>query len=498
MTLIKKWTRALRYQSYSKWPPATQQALLATVSTSPWRLGYHIQSDSGLLNDPNGFAYFNNKWHLYYQNFPFGPVHGLKSWRHLTSDDLVHWQKTAGDLLPDSAYDSHGAYSGSALPLGNQLFLMYTGNVRDANWQRHPYQNGAVLDQHNQLTKLSKPLISEPPAGYTSEFRDPQIIAKQDQYWAFIGGQTNDKVGTILVYQSNDLHQWDFMGPLQLDQPKIGYMIECPNLIQIGNTTVLISCPQGLAQSTLAYQNIYPNTYLLSDQVDWENLTFNAQYSLKLLDDGFDVYATQAINAPDGRALAVSWIGLPEIDYPTDRYGWAHCLSLIKELTIKDGHLYQYPVSENQKLRTDEQQFNVQATPAPTVIQANSGQQYELALNLAADQEITLHIAENSDASAFFEVKLNSKIGVVTVDRQAAGEPFAEKYGTVRTSQLPAHHAITLNLFVDHSVCEMYLNHGYTTLTARFFPKPGQQQLSVSSPTTAELTGKFWQLNAID
>ncbi len=56
---------------------------------------------------------------------------------------------------------------------------------------------------------------------------------------------------------------------------------------------------------------------------------------------GFEAYATQAFNAPDGRALAVSWLGLPDVSYPSDRFDHQGTFSLVKELTIKDGKLYQ-------------------------------------------------------------------------------------------------------------------------------------------------------------
>ena len=62
------------------------------------------------------------------------------------------------------------------------------------------------------------------------------------------------------------------------------------------------------------------------------------------LDYGFEAYATQGFNAPDGRALIISWIGLPDIDYPTDKYDYQGAMSLVKELSIKNGKLYQYPV----------------------------------------------------------------------------------------------------------------------------------------------------------
>ncbi len=33
----------------------------------------------------------------------------------------------------------------------------------------------------------------------------------------------------------------------------------------------------------------------------------------------FEAYATQGFNTPDGRALIVSWIGLPDVDLSTDK-----------------------------------------------------------------------------------------------------------------------------------------------------------------------------------
>src|SRR5699024_7468428 len=126
---------------------------------SKWRLNYHVQPETGLLNDPNGFSFFNGKWHLFYQSYPMGAVHGLKSWFHLTSTNLIDWQKEGADLLPDSPYDSHGVYSGSAFPLDDRLFLAYTGNVRDNDWNRFSYQMGAWMDQNNQIEKVQLPLI---------------------------------------------------------------------------------------------------------------------------------------------------------------------------------------------------------------------------------------------------------------------------------------------------------------------------------------------------
>jgi beta-fructofuranosidase len=103
---MNEWTTEMRYRPYEKWDQTYAQQLIDAKKNSPWHMNYHIQPNSGLLNDPNGFSYFNGRWHLFYQLYPYGPVHGLKSWYHLSSTNLVDWQDEGYGLLPNNSYDS--------------------------------------------------------------------------------------------------------------------------------------------------------------------------------------------------------------------------------------------------------------------------------------------------------------------------------------------------------------------------------------------------------
>ncbi|MBP7953480.1 MAG: sucrose-6-phosphate hydrolase, partial [Enterococcus sp.] len=308
---ITEWTTALRYRPYHLWDKEYTKTLEEQVQQSTWRLDFHIQPKSGLLNDPNGFSYFNGQWHLFYQAFPYGPVHGLKSWFHLTSDNLVDWQAEGVKLEPSTKYDSHGVYSGTALPIGEELLLAYTGNVRDRDWNRLSYQMGALMNTQNQITKIEQPLIPAPPEGYTDHFRDPQVIPYQGGYLLIIGAQTVQEEGKVLVYQGDTYTNWQLLGELDYMPAQAGYMVECPNLLFIKEQPVLIFCPQGMAKEDFAYQNIYPNTFVVGEQFDVNNVTLTNPQPIQNLDEGFDLYASQVINAPDGRVLSVGWAGLP-------------------------------------------------------------------------------------------------------------------------------------------------------------------------------------------
>lgn len=190
------------------------------------------------------------------------------------------------------------------------------------------------MDNKGVIDKAATPMILKPPAGYTAHFRDPQIIRYKEDYLMVIGGQTDEEQGSVLLYRSQNLVDWEYLGPIRMNQD-LGFMVECPNLLFIDGKAVLLLCPQGLDKSVLDYQNVYPNTYVLADDYTIEENRLENPLQQQLLDEGFDLYATQAFTAPDGRCLSVGWIGLPEMTYPTFAEGWAHSLSLIKELRIK-------------------------------------------------------------------------------------------------------------------------------------------------------------------
>ena len=91
----------VRYRPYADWTDEEKTKIRENVAKSPWRASYHIEPETGLLNDPNGFSYFNGKFQLFYQSWPFGAAHGLKQWVHTESKDLVHFTETGVKLLPD-------------------------------------------------------------------------------------------------------------------------------------------------------------------------------------------------------------------------------------------------------------------------------------------------------------------------------------------------------------------------------------------------------------
>lgn len=471
----------IRYRAYDDWSTEEKQAIIANVSKSPWHTTYHLEPKTGLLNDPNGFSFFDGKWHLFYQNWPFGAAHGLKQWVHTESDDLVHFTETGTALLPDQAQDSHGAYSGSAYPIGDRLFLFYTGNVRDKDWKRTPLQVGAWLDKDRSIEKLPEVLIQQPD-DVTEHFRDPQIFNYKGQLFAIIGAQNHNKQGFIKLYKAidNAVTNWAFVGDLDFAGTGSEYMIECPNLVFVDGYPVLLYSPQGLSKSELAYDNIYPNTYKIAQAFDPEKPALVEPSPIVNLDYGFEAYATQAFNAPDGRVLAVSWIGLPDIDYPTDAYDYQGAMSLVKELHVRNGKLYQTPVEATLNLRHSSTAFSARTMTNNT---------YELELTIPANTKTKLLLfADKEDNGLRFTI--DTLTGQALLDRSHCGEQYAEAFGQTRQCSIDKA-VTTARIFVDKSIIEIFLNDGEQVFTSRVFPKENQSGIQLLS---GSVTGFYHEL----
>ncbi|WP_395531222.1 sucrose-6-phosphate hydrolase [Enterococcus lactis] len=470
-----------RYRAYSDWSKEEIAKINENVNQSPWHASYHIEPRTGLLNDPNGFSFFNGKYNLFYQNWPFGAAHGLKEWIHTESDDLVHFYVTGAELRPDTEHDSHGAYSGSAYEVDGKLFLFYTGNVRDKKWIRDTLQIGAWMDKDHNITKCENILIHK-PADVTEHFRDPQIFNYKGQLYTIVGAQNLEKSGFIKVYKAtdNNVKTWEEVGNLDFGSTGSEYMIECPNLLFVDEKPVIIYCPQGLDKSELNYDNIYPNTFKICQSFDTENIKLVGASEIQNLDYGFEAYATQGFNTPDGRTLIVSWIGLPDIDYPTDKYNYQGAMSLVKELSIKDGKLYQYPVETITSLRVSSEEFT-------SKVETNNT--YELELTFPTNQKSELLLFSDSKGNGLSLI-VDTKEGKIILDRSKAGIQYATDFGTIRECSIDTKET-TANIFVDNSIIEIFINKGEKVFTSRVFPENHQNGIQIKS---GEPTGKYFEL----
>ena len=188
---------------------------------------------------------------------------------------------------------------------------------------------------------------SDYPDFCSCHVRDPKVWRENGKWNMVLGARTLEDKGCVLFYISDDLVSWEYIGSDSV--PDFGYMWECPDLFELDGHKYLSVSPQGLEHGETEYQNVYQSGYFRYDNglknfIEW--------------DMGFDFYAPQTFEAPDGRRIIIGWMGIGDIPYsnPTVPLGYQHCLTLPREITAdKDGMLRQNPIREFQTMRKNAQ-----------------------------------------------------------------------------------------------------------------------------------------------
>lgn len=488
-----EWTREERYRRINDISEDEYKNLELTVKNSPYRQKFHIQPKTGLLNDPNGFSYFNGEYHLFYQWFPLGPVHGVKYWYHMTSKDLVFWNDKGIALEPDTKYDSHGVFSGSGYSTEDKLYLFYTGNVRDENWVRNSYQCIAIMDKDGNIVKNDFPFINGIPEGYTEHFRDPKIFKKDNFYYCVIGAENNNNKGTIVYYRSNNLKNWEKIGEIKTNfNENSGFIWECPDYFEQNEYGVLLLSPQGMNPVGDLYNNIFQSGYLLGKKLNFENGTFEHN-PFKEFDRGFEFYAPQTMLDPNGKRILIGWFGLPGIDSVTDEFGWAHCLTIPRVLEIKNGVLYQNPIPELSQLIKNEKTFSFSINNEEKYVENNT-RCYNLKVNFnnisSKKFGIKFRVGENEETLFYYDLT-NKKL---IFNRENSGilmENF--EGGNIRKCDFEQKE-LHLNIFLDESSVEIFVNNGLEVFSSRLFNNINSNNISFFSDGKININGTMGEI----
>lgn len=463
-----------------------------------WRPRFHLAPPHGLMNDPNGLVYHDGLYHVFYQWNPDACSHGAKHWGHFISADLVHWRALPAALAPDTEYESHGCYSGSAVVEDGGIALLYTGNARSDDGGRSSTQCLAHSSDGVSFAKLG-PVIPLPPDGHTAHFRDPKVWREGDSWFMVVGAQTADEKGTVLLYRGASLTDWAFVGEL-LPERGFGYMCECPDLASVGGQEVLIFCPQGLAPEGERFHNIYQSGYLVGrlERASGEFVS-GGRPAFDELDRGFDFYAPQTFTDERGRTLMFGWMGLPEEeDTPTVANGWTHCLTLPRELCFENGRLFQRPPVELEMLRGKANVIDRLALLDACWLPF-SGRAFELQLTIDAGDagHVWLDLCVGGDEyTQFTRLSFDAVTRRLSLDRSASGQGIDRAANNLRRSPRLAPGPVHLRIFVDHSCIEVFVNRGEQVFSTRVYPGLGSDRLRLGADALAEVRDLvFWELD---
>lgn len=441
---------------------------------------FHLSARVGWMNDPNGFSYYGGKYHIFYQYYPYESKWGPMHWGHAVSEDLLHWENLPAAMAPDEIYDKDGCFSGGAVTLedGRHL-LMYTGvskehlsdgTFRDIQTQCVAVGNGTDYEKYANNPVITSENLPEGCSKY--DFRDPKIWKDEDgTFYCVVGNRPDDGSGQILLFTSTNGFEWNFKSVLAENKNRFGKMWECPDLFELNGKWVLLTSPQDMLPKDFEYHN-GNGTLCLIGNFDKENGKFIEEHD-QSIDYGIDFYATQTILAPDGRRIMVGWMqnwdtcSIKGQDEP-----WFGQMSLPRELEVKNGRLYQYPIKELDAMRKNKvEHVNVSFTDL-IKLDGISGRRIDMELVIRPEEgEELFHkfaVRFAQDEQFYTSLSFRPRESVLKVDRKFSGSRRAiihQRRSKVDWSK----GELKLRMILDRFSVEVFVNDGEQVLTATMY-----------------------------
>lgn len=411
----------------------------------------HFTPPQNWMNDPNGLIYYQGKYHIFYQHFPYTCEWGTMHWGHAVSDDLVQFEHLPIALYPSQYFDRNGCFSGSAIEYNNKMYLYYTA-IRYAK-ENPKYihvqysdddliaSQGLVIsdDGYSFDNKTEKyqvvGVIEDKKLGDVRHTRDPKVwIGKNGHVYMIIGSKIASHKGydgEVLFYESEDGIHFTYKNRF-IDE-NIGDMWECPDLFSIDNQYYLVFSPENIDLPPKPNSN----AVIMPVLFDEETCTLQKQGEYTYLDYGLDFYAPQSFLDENNQRTMFGWMRMRK---PVEGENWCGMLTMPRVLTQKGGHVYQSVHPNIQKLFQYENKHIDFNTP------------FLLKVTLQQNQKISIGGLE-----------LWIKDDCLWCNRSRVSI-IEEKVCNLNKTP-PLNHQYHLDIYYDTHIFEIYMNGGYYVMS---------------------------------
>ncbi len=455
-------------------PPTVAEPVLGEEH----RPALHFTPPSRWMNDPNGLAFHDGWYHLYYQYNPNSRDWGTIHWGHARSRDLLTWEHRPIALTPDFARLGHVASGSVVFDRENTSGLGRDGRAPlVAMYSNFPDDGPQVqslsfsLDGGETWTEDDHNPVIENPG--IADFRDPKVL-RFDDHWVMV--LAADQV--IQFYVSDDLRSWrltqDFGEELGHHD---GSPWECPDLIPLiheGRTTWLL---------IVSVQGSSPNggsgvQYFLGD-FDGERFHYDGCADTRWLDFGPDQYATVSWHGVEP-PLIVGWMSNWAYGREVPTAPWRGAMGLPRHLELITTPLglrsAQRPVDSLIALRQqpaalcDGFALGRDRTPVDIELEVST----QARLTLRSDRGDALSVDVSQDAIHLDRSNARSLAQMLT---PAAKAPRLGVGARVR-------------LIIDRSTIEVFADHGTCVLSALYFAEAPWSRIELRG----DASGTVWKL----
>lgn len=442
---------------------------------------YHFVAPAGWLNDPNGVGQWDGRFHLFYQYNPDTPVHQDIHWGHASSADLVHWVDEPIALTPSPGPDEGGCWSGVLVDDHGTPTLVYSGHT-DRQGQRACLAVGdpTLTTWHKDP---ANPVIADVPAELDAvEFRDHCVWWDDGRWSHLVGSGLRGQGGTALLYRSDDLRSWDYVGPIVVGSatdgdPWTGTVWECVDLFRLGADSD--PAPDVLLVSAWSEGTTHHGIYQ-TGRFDGRHFEVATRHHL---DHGLNYfYAAQSFADDAGRRIVFGWLQEGRDVATQVAAGWSGVMSLPRLATLTPtGELHQEPVPEIAILRGPRSHLDpLTLTPGPAwwpaeLATSDTGHQLdvEAVIALPAGAGVDLGFLATPDSAEHTLISLRADPGTgttrLTLDRSTSSlDPGTDARELSGEVPVGPDRLLSIRLLLDRSAVEVFVNG--RPLTARVYP----------------------------
>jgi fructan beta-fructosidase len=491
---------------------ATQEAQInkkgLNYYTEAHRPQYHFSPETAWMNDPNGLVYHQGVYHLFYQYYPSDIVWGPMHWGHATSTDMIHWEHKPIALFPDK----HGyIFSGSAVvdykntsgfgTLKNPaLVAIFTYHLMEGEKEgRTDYQTQGIaysLDNGDSWSVYQgNPVIGNPGM---KDFRDPKVFwNEQTEAWTMLLVAGDH----LQIWASDNLKDWQQQSEFGKGQGAHGGVWECPDLFPL-------SLAGADTQKWVLFISINPGApnggsgtqYFIGD---FDGKTFTSDQTEALwVDGGTDNYAGVTYNdTPDNSRLFIGWMSNWNYAQLTPTQAWRSAMTLPRTLHLEtvggSVRLVSKPLAVINPANNSSVRYEIAAGSAPLLVTSDALNQSQIRFNWNG---ASVNLDFSNEKGQVLSLKLDAAVKTMTLDRSNSGfVDFEERFKNEQQMDWnPLEGENNLNIYMDASSIEVFVNGGQSVLTAQFFNQKPFTHLEISQPLEELLVLEHFEIRPLE
>ena len=409
---------------------------------SPYASPVHYRPAVGRLADTIPF-FWKGDYHIFY-------LRALEKvpWEHIVSKDLVHWKELPTALLSDGAKD------------GPDGLHMFTGSVTEHKGLFHIFYTGWNPENKEGREKImhatSPDLVTwtkHPEDGFfakgvhyaNTDFRDPFLFwnEAEQQFWMIVcarDAKTTHPVQGVL--KSKDILHWEEAEPLIFDPPLGEGTPECPDLFKIDDTYYLIDSPSA-GTTDMRYAKKIEGPYRIPETASIDTPIL---YAAKRMFDG-------------KRHIITGWIRDLRDERDGGDFEWGGDQSVPREVYAgPDGMLLFKPVPEATAMFTNglfenREPIVLGSDTKPFMKEVPDNYMLQCTVMLDAGAEFTLGLRTSAEKDTGYRLILRPAKREATIK--------GAKFDYPRTVAFKPNEAITLQVFVQGSIIECFINNAY-------------------------------------